>query len=97
MKVYKFTLETGASILGVPKHIEQTVRMPRGADILTAQMQGGELVIWAKVYPDHTLEDRVIETFGTGAEMPALKPGQQRIYIGTFQMDWFVGHIFELK
>ena len=90
MKVYGYTLY-------IVNAKYQTVKMPKGAEILNAGFQNGQLVLWAKVYPEHGLEDRVIEIFGTGVEMPSLGPGQERIYISTLQMNGYALHIFELK
>lgn len=44
----------------------QDVMMPEGADILTAQMQGVTLCLWALVNPDAPKQRREIEVLGTG-------------------------------
>lgn len=45
---------------------QQFVRMPQGAVILSAQFQGNDLVVWARVRPDNETEKREFRIFGTG-------------------------------
>jgi hypothetical protein len=56
------------SIWKYPLKIEdvQTVRMPRGAEILTVQDQKGVLCLWARVTIENPLEDRRFFIYGTG-------------------------------
>ena len=72
---------------------EQTLMMPEGAEILSAQMQGETLCMWALVEPDAPKQRRVIEIIGTGN--PA--SDTDRRYISTVQMcsGALVWHIFE--
>jgi hypothetical protein len=69
----------------------QIVEMPYGATILTAQMQGQDINLWAEVEPDHYKKTRWIWICDTGNPVPdkVLK------YISTVQMDRFVWHIYE--
>lgn len=72
---------------------EQEVEMPHGAEILSAQMQGEELCLWALVSPACNKTSRTIEIFGTGNPItPAT-----RKFIGTAQMfgGRLVWHVFE--
>lgn len=71
--------------------------MPEKAKILNVQIQGNELVLWAEVNPKNEVEERLIEIVGTGGPLNDLKPAQKRNYINTFQLGWFVGHVFELS
>lgn len=73
-----------------------TVKMPKGAEILTTQSIGDDAFVWAMVNPLNELEDRHFETFGTGHIIPC-NMGVDRKYIGTFQMDGgaLVFHVFE--
>ncbi len=82
--IWKFPLE----IIG-----EQHLNLPEGAEILTAQMQGGTLCLWALVSPGSPKQQRTIEIFGTGHPMS----DAERRYIGTAQMAGgsLVWHIFE--
>lgn len=85
MTIYKYPIQ----ITDVQK-----VKLPIEAQILTAQMQGDALCIWAIVDEAATdTEERTIEVFGTGHPM-----GQVfRQYIGTVQMQGgaLVWHVFE--
>jgi len=71
----------------------QNVMMPEGAEILSAQMQGNMLCLWALVNPAAPNQRREIEVIGTGHPMPDAK----RRYISTAQMHGgaLVWHIFE--
>lgn len=74
----------------------QTVEMPVDAEILTVQMQGDVLCLWALVSPDAELAPRSIEVFGTGHPIE-YSAGNYRRYIGTVQMHGgsLVWHVFE--
>lgn len=69
--------------------------MPSGAIILTVQEQNNTPVLWEMGNPDNIHDNRVIEIFGTGNQIP--NPTALRKYIGTFQINSgnFVGHTFE--
>ncbi len=81
--IYKYTLEV-ASL--------QTLELPAGARLLTAQMQGDALRLWAIVNPDHPTEGRTILISGTGNPFPEGTVA----YIATVQQGPFVWHIFEV-
>lgn len=81
-RIYKYKLE----ITDV-----QTILMPRGASILTVQLQEGEPHVWALVNPEYAKEEIVIHTYGTGS--PIETPG--KLYIGTYQLNGFVWHVFQ--
>jgi hypothetical protein len=72
---------------------ENVYEMPKGAKILSAQLQGGKICIWALVDTEVEKEIRIIEVFGTGL---AFKVKKNWVYIGTVQVGWFVGHVFEI-
>lgn len=83
-KIYKYPLELADT---------QSVLMPEGAEILTAQMQGETLCLWALVdiEPELPKQSREIEIIGTGnffVQAP-------RRYIATAQQGRWVWHIFE--
>lgn len=75
----------------------QTVSMPKGAEILCAQVQNGTVCLWAKVDTDAPSQLRGIETFGTGHPMVE-DVGATRRYIGTYQLrnGALVFHVFEI-
>lgn len=67
------------------------VAMPRGARVLAVQAQNDNAVMWALVDPNAepiVREFRLVLTGGT-ADVDGWN------YVGTFQQDWFVGHLFE--
>lgn len=68
------------------------VEMPRGARMLTVQLQGGRPFIWAKVDPMSPMAKRMIVIVATGQ---ALGRGE---YVGTWQCTGgeFVWHLFDL-
>lgn len=74
----------------------QNISMPKGAEILTAQVQNGTPYIWALVDTIAETEIRTIEIFGTGS--PILSDmGTSRKYISTIQLldGRFIVHVFE--
>ena len=73
----------------------QTVSMPVFAEILTVQMQGGSLCLWAIVESDRNLEQREFLIFGTGNPIPEQFCLHQ--HIGTVQVGGgvLVWHVFE--
>ena len=71
---------------------EQTVLMPSGSKILTAQMQHDKITLWGIATTDLPKVPRNIEILGTGHPSPE----QVREYIGTVQDECEeVWHIFE--
>lgn len=73
-----------------------TVKMPKGAELLSVQTQNNMACIWALVYPENKPEERFFEVFGTGHDVPC-DMGIDRKFIGTFQLDAgsLVFHLFE--
>ena len=74
----------------VPINSEFHLLMPIGAKILCLQMQNNEPYIWALVSPTMSVEDVYFEILTTGGPAAAIA----REYVGTFQKDGFVGHVF---
>lgn len=85
LSIYKYAASVQDSI---------ELRLPKGASILTVQMQHNEPCIWALVDPSAPEEVRLIHVRGTGH--PANGLGR---YIGTIQMRGgaLVFHYFESK
>jgi hypothetical protein len=76
---------------------KQEVSMPRDSSILCVQTKDGEPCLWAEVNPDVPRQNRTIEIFGTGKDMPC-DMGVHRRYIGTFQtgqLMTLVFHVYE--
>ena len=73
----------------------QDVMMPKGARVLTVQVQQGQPCVWALVDPHTDPDDYwpvTLCTYGTGHPMPG-DPGE---YVGTFQLSGgaLVFHVF---
>ncbi len=71
---------------------QQTIEMPKGAELLSVQVQFGIPVLWALVNPDAELVSRRIGTHGTGH---SIQHGGR--FIGTYQVcnGELVFHVFE--
>lgn len=73
---------------------EQVRSMSASAKILTAQMQNGQLCLWAEVDTDESfVDDFIIQIFGTGHELKC--PYGQLKYLATVQHGLLVWHIYE--
>lgn len=71
------------------------VKMPKGARLLTFQVQDGHLCLWAEVNTLADVEKRYFAVFGTGHEMPR-EMGYSDVYVGTWQQEQFVWHLYEV-
>lgn len=69
--------------------------MPKNADILTAQIQDGFMMLWALVDCEAPTEDRIVCVVGTGHRMPD-DMGRSE-YISTVQSGPLVFHVFAHK
>lgn len=82
------------SIFKYPINIcqRQSVRMPLGAQIISAQIQCDDLMLRAFVSPDEKAVNRIVNIYGTGHAMPN-NPGH---FVGTVQQDGgsLVWHVF---
>ena len=72
-------------------HNEQFVQMPKGAVVLSAQVQNGILCLWADIETHNDNETRHIYINGTGN--PIQQPADAR-YVSTVIMDAFVWHVY---
>ena len=70
---------------------EQVVKMPKGAHALSAQIQNGQLCVWAMVDTESELVDRTVRIFGTGNPVDLNGMWQ---FLGTVQERIFVWHVF---
>ncbi len=80
-QIWKYRVDVGA------------IMMPKGAKILTVQMQNDTPYMWAIVDVDAELEERVFEIHGTGHNIRNIDEYE---YIGTYIDNPFVWHLFEL-
>ncbi len=86
--IWKFPLNT----------MDLTVLMPKGAEVLTVQMQGqlprNRVTLWALVDPGAEPVPRTFAIIGTGEEYETQRPVT---YVGTVQtVEGFVWHVFEV-
>lgn len=87
-RVYKYPLDI---------QDEVTVMMPKGARVLSVQVQNGRPCLWAAVDPNEmTLEERFFRIAGTGH---TIQDDVVDGFIGTIQMydGRLVFHVFEMK
>ena len=84
--VWKFALAT--------EHVQQ-IFMPKGAQILSIQVQYDQPVLWALCEPAQDQEAHVFVTVGTGQKF---NHSDRAKYIGSYQMmhGHFIGHVFEV-
>lgn len=82
--IYKYPIQPGLTVL----------ELPRGAQVLTVQMQGDRPFLWARLDTRQPPERRTFEVFGTGDGMP---DDPRLMYVATFQMEGgsLVWHVFE--
>lgn len=72
-----------------------TVKMPQGAEILTAHEQRDEIYLWAKVDPSKPTVTRRIACYGEQENVNQVPDGAD--YIGTvFVGQHLVFHVFDL-
>lgn len=64
---------------------------PKGAELLTAQMQGDTICVWMKVDPDNPKEPRTFVVVGTGHGFDDAGLS----YCSSVQDGEYVWHIFE--
>lgn len=85
--IWKFPLDVTST---------QVVPMPVGARVLCAQLQQGQLCLWAVVDPEAERRSRVVQVAGIGHRLPdAVCDGFD--YVGTAQARPFVWHVFLQK
>lgn len=76
---------------------EQTLKIPAGSNIISAQFQTGTLCVWAEVETVYPFEMRTVWIIGTGHELPPVQRAPR--YISTVQQlgGALVWHIYESK
>jgi hypothetical protein len=89
--VWKYPMEWGDKLNLVSE--SHTFQMPRQAQVLTLQLQQNTPTIWALVNPQAPKETRVFATIGTSQPFPV---ESMNAYVGTWQHDAFVWHVFEV-
>jgi len=72
----------------------QTIRIPKGATVLSVGVQDTSAVMWAEVDPEAEEESRYFLLYGTGEDLRT--GGRQLLYRGTIQIGFYVYHLYEL-
>ena len=86
MRIWKWTLQVTDL---------QAVQMPRGATVLSVQLQHGMPQVWALVDETAPQEPFTFAAYGTGNPMPEVVDFGR--FVGTYQLDdgALVFHVFE--
>lgn len=82
MQIFKYELPV-KDLVAVP--------MPKGAKVITAQVQRGAVTLWAEVDPDAPRVERRFRIVGTGHPFEPIGLS----YIGTVQNGLLVWHVYE--
>ena len=72
----------------------QNITMPLGYQLLNIEVQNGIPRIWAKVDTDQPDTEVELATYGTGEK---IEESDNLRYIGTFQINGLVAHVFEVE
>lgn len=85
--IYKYDFQTNDTVV---------IEMPKGAVILSLQVQRERPCLWAFVQPGVANESRWFRIFGTGHSIPANFEGK---FLGTYQLQGgaLVFHVFEIE
>lgn len=84
-KVFKYPLT----------HSINNIDLPDGAQVLTVQMQGNEVMMWALVDPNALPKRREFQVVETGQKF-TFDDRTPPVYIETVQMGVMVWHVFEI-
>ncbi len=81
--------------------LDQNIKIPKGAEILSVGVQKGEIMIWALVDVKEVAEELITRKFlvtGTGWDVSSFKEDKESdfIFIGTVFIDVYVFHVFDL-
>ncbi len=90
--IWKFDLPTDP--IGGPLDVE--ISMPARTMVLACQVQGGKPCLWGIADRKDITRELVVRTFvivGTGRAFDS----DGLLYVGTYQLDWYVGHVFERR
>lgn len=72
------------------------LRLPTGADFLTLQLQGQVPTLWAVVNDQADFVVRRLVIVGTGHDIPEEVGDTTDSYVGTWQHEGLVWHLFDL-
>lgn len=83
ISIYKYVLEITD---------DQVISIPGPLELLSIQLQGGRLCLWAKVCVEAPLEKVPIRIVGTGHSFDDCLDGWQ--FLSTVQQGIYVWHVF---
>lgn len=78
----------------LPDQTRFMLDLPSVHRILAVQVQGDDVCLWALVDTETPKVPVAFRVLLTGAEIDQWEFRGGAEYIGTFQRDWFVGHLF---
>lgn len=78
----------------IPIRDQVGVKMPVGASILSAQMQGGQLCLWALVVPKNPVELKTFRIIGTGHDIDSDELARLK-FVGTVQAGALAWHVWQ--
>lgn len=86
-QIWKYPLEVS----------HNTLKIPKGYEILSVQSQYGRPCLWVLVDPKAEKEDVILRTFGTGHPLSKEEITNVK-FIGTYQLNGgnFIGHVFKV-
>ncbi|MCD8178085.1 MAG: hypothetical protein LUE98_11935 [Tannerellaceae bacterium] len=73
---------------------EQTISLPKGAVLLSSQIQNGVPILWAEVDTNAEKHAVTVKMFGTGCEIPE---DEWLLFCGSFQINGYVWHAYLLN
>lgn len=83
--IYKYEVGFGSS----------EIEMPKGADILHAEIVERSVFVWALVNPKHKMKKRSFNVFATGQELADYDKKHYH-YIRTMISNAYVWHLYEV-
>lgn len=88
-KIWKYRIQEAFSE-SARGHI--SLAMPCNAIVVKADMQDGIACLWAEVLEGNPEEARHFRIYGTGHQI-----NPRDVYVCTFQMGFYVWHVYEVK
>lgn len=103
-QIWKYPLAFQAGP-GAAQWVVNEIAMPEDSQLLGMLVQGGVPVIYSMGVPEAKRKIRIVKIYGTGHDIdePVLVTDRSGhplgldafTYIGSFQVGWFVGHVFD--
>lgn len=92
-KIWKYGIkQNGTHNTSFPASVFE-VQMPEGAKVIYVGEQNKDICLWVIVNPQAPMVPRYFDVVMTGEERDIFGMNQ---YVGSAQVDWIVGHVFEV-